>query len=109
MQINLVKDNANESQKTGTKEAEKTANEAGKVAVTIADRPMNHIEDALLKNQKALAQTQDQMQNNYTTTLQNLLNNNANLMQRIIAMEMQLQGIQVRLAALNAGKPTVPE
>jgi len=67
----------------------------------IEKRPMDYVEKILLQNQKAIAQTVSDMEVRYTKSLAEFMNVNATLNNRVHAMEMQMQSMQVRLAHLQ--------
>jgi uncharacterized protein YlxW (UPF0749 family) len=96
-----TKGGINEAQQT---DKEKNPNTKEKEKINARD--MDHIEKTLLQNQKALSQTLSDVQNKYTTTLNGLLQNNSTLSNRIAAIEIQLQGIQIRIANLSGNGPT---
>jgi len=96
MLLNLKVGDTNEAQQTKTIENTE-AYKAGKVE----KRPMDYVEKALLQNQKAIAQTISDMENRYTKSLGEFINFNATLNNRVHAMEMQMQSMQVRLAQLQ--------
>ena len=104
MQLNIKKvEVQDEAQQTNEKTNTET-NETGQIE--LPKRDMNHIEKALLQNQKALSQTLDQIQNRFTKTLNDLLHSNATLSNRIIAVEMQIRGLHVRMAMLQGNGAT---
>ncbi len=64
---------------------------------------ITHVEKTIIQNQKALAMTLDDIQKNYSVTLNKLMQNNAQLTNQVMAFEVQIRGIQIRLAQLNNG------
>jgi len=104
MQLNINKEGEeNETQQ------EKETNAETEAKNPIVSREMDYVEECLLKNQKALAQTLDDVQMNHAEQLQQVMKNINSLMAQVNAMAIQQGMMNSRLAMLQGNGRTTPE